>query len=142
MSARLAIALRVTGDRDEAASHLVEALRMGLGGGFVRSFDVPGFALAEVFREDWERIREEPGIAEHIHLLPAADAGEDHSLLTRREAEVLALVAEGRSNKEIAAILFISVNTVRNHLARMGKRLNTGSRTELVARARRVGILQ
>jgi DNA-binding CsgD family transcriptional regulator len=62
-------------------------------------------------------------------------------LLTRREAEVLVLVAEGKSNKEIADMLFISVNTVRNHLVRMGKRLRTGSRTELVARARRVGIL-
>ncbi len=140
LSTRLAIARRELGDREGAAAHLVDALRVGLKGGFARSFDVPGFALAGVFREDWERIRGEPGIGEHVRLLHDAIAGEDR-LLTRREAEVLALVAEGKSNKEIAATLYISVNTVRNHLARMGKRLRTGSRTELVARARQVGIL-
>lgn len=141
LSVRLAIAQRKLGDREESSTHLEDALRRGLKGGFVQAFDVPGFTLAEVFREDWERIRVAPGIGEYIHLLPPSIAGEDHLLLTRREAEVLALVAEGKSNKEIATELFISVNTVRNHLVRMGKRLQAGSRTELVARARRVGLL-
>jgi DNA-binding CsgD family transcriptional regulator len=141
LSLRLAITRRELGRREEASAHLVETLRRGLKGGFVRSFNVSGFALPTVFREDWDRIRRVPGISEHIHLLGDAIAGEDRLLLTRREAEVLVLVAEGKSNKEIADMLFISVNTVRNHLVRMGKRLRTGSRTELVARARRVGIL-
>jgi DNA-binding CsgD family transcriptional regulator len=61
--------------------------------------------------------------------------------LTQREIEVLELVAQGKSNKEIATSLFISVNTVRNHLVRISRRLEAGSRTEVVAKARRVGLL-
>ena len=44
--------------------------------------------------------------------------------MTNREKEVLKLIAEGKSNKEIADLLFISVNTVQNHRASIMKKLN------------------
>ncbi len=61
--------------------------------------------------------------------------------LTAREEEVLALVAEGRSNGEIARTLFISAKTVSVHVSNIMAKLGAGSRTEAVAVARREGLL-
>ena len=55
--------------------------------------------------------------------------------LSPREAEVLALVAEGRSNQEIAAALVLSVRTVERHLARVYDKLGTGAAAPRVAAA-------
>ena len=61
--------------------------------------------------------------------------------LTPREEEVLALVAEGRSNGEIARTLFISAKTVSVHVSNIMAKLGAASRTEAVAVARRTGLL-
>jgi DNA-binding NarL/FixJ family response regulator len=61
--------------------------------------------------------------------------------LTPREHEVLELVATGRSNREIAAALFISAKTVSVHISNLLGKLEAGSRTEAVAIARRRGLL-
>lgn len=53
-----------------------------------------------------------------------------HTPLSERELEILRLVAQGKSNKEIAAELFISVNTVKVHLAKIFQRIGVASRTE------------
>jgi DNA-binding CsgD family transcriptional regulator len=53
--------------------------------------------------------------------------------LTRREREILALVAEGRSNTEIAAKLWLSAGTVRIHLQHIYAKLGVGNRTAAVA---------
>ena len=54
--------------------------------------------------------------------------------LTRREGEVLRLVADGRTNRDIASALFISPNTVRKHLENVYGKLGVGTRTAAVAR--------
>ncbi len=61
--------------------------------------------------------------------------------LSRREREVLTLVAEGHSNREIAGQLHISENTVKNHVRRIMEKLGASSRTEAVALAARGGLL-
>lgn len=53
--------------------------------------------------------------------------------LTRRQADILALAAEGRSDKEIAAKLGISVTTIRTHLERFYKANHVHNRAEAVA---------
>lgn len=63
------------------------------------------------------------------------------SLLTGREGEVLALVAEGLTNREVGARLFISDKTVSVHLSNVMAKLGASSRTEAVARAMRDGVL-
>ena len=63
------------------------------------------------------------------------------SALTRRELEVLRLVAGGHSDREIAAALFIGLATVHTHLANLYGKLDVSSRTAAVAAARRRGIL-
>jgi DNA-binding CsgD family transcriptional regulator len=59
-----------------------------------------------------------------------------------REYEVLALVAEGRSNKEIARALDVSPNTVKTHIANLFEKLEARRRTEAILRARELGILR
>ncbi len=62
-------------------------------------------------------------------------------LLTGREAEVLALVAEGLTNREVGSRLFISDKTVSVHLSNVMAKLGASSRTEAVSRALRDGVL-
>ena len=59
--------------------------------------------------------------------------------LTPREREVLKLIAEGKSSKEIATLLFISVSTVNNHRASIMEKLNLNKATDLVKYAIRKG---
>jgi DNA-binding CsgD family transcriptional regulator len=60
--------------------------------------------------------------------------------LSPREREVLALVAEGRTNKAIAAELFVSPNTVKTHVASLLTKLNADTRVQLAAIATRQGL--
>lgn len=61
--------------------------------------------------------------------------------LSAREREVLDLVAEGRSNAQIAAALFVTVGTVKTHVHAIAAKLGTSSRTEAAARARDLQLL-
>jgi DNA-binding CsgD family transcriptional regulator len=70
----------------------------------------------------------------------APDPGKEHGL-TYREMEVLQLVADGRSERDIADTLFIGPSTVRTHLTSIFAKLDVNSRTAAVAAARRRGIL-
>jgi DNA-binding NarL/FixJ family response regulator len=69
---------------------------------------------------------------------PAAAEG----LLTRRELEVLALAAEGRSNSAIAGTLRITEQTVKLHLSNIYRKLGVGNRTQASRRAHALGLLE
>lgn len=62
--------------------------------------------------------------------------------LSGREIEVLALVACGRSNRDIGTDLHLSALTVKSHLARIARKMGTGDRAEMVALALRAGVIQ
>jgi ATP/maltotriose-dependent transcriptional regulator MalT len=61
--------------------------------------------------------------------------------LTQRELEVLSLIAQGLSNREVAARLFLTLNTVKVHSRNIYAKLSVHSRTEAAARARSLGML-
>ncbi len=63
------------------------------------------------------------------------------TLLSPRESEVLALLAEGLGNKEIATRLGVSENTIKFHVSSIMDKLDAGSRTEAVARGIRQGLV-
>jgi two-component system nitrate/nitrite response regulator NarL len=65
----------------------------------------------------------------------------EHSPLTRRELEMLELLAEGLSNADIAAQLFVSPETVKAHLRNMFGKLGVSDRTAAVAAALRKGLI-
>lgn len=62
-------------------------------------------------------------------------------ILTMREFEVLRLIADGRTNHEIAESLFVAAGTVKAHTASIYRKLDAANRTEAVAHARKMGIL-
>ena len=61
--------------------------------------------------------------------------------LSDRELEVLHLISQGRTNKEIARQLVVSPGTIKAHTASIYRKLDVANRTEAVARARQLGIL-
>ena len=61
--------------------------------------------------------------------------------ITARELEILALVARGFSNREIATQLFVSENTVKTHCARAFDKLGAARRTQAVQRGKELGLL-
>lgn len=78
-----------------------------------------------------------------VYLLRKMRAPEPETaeLLTEREAEVLRLLAQGQSNKEIARTLRIGVDTVKTHVAHIFAKLGVQSRTQAVLCALRLGLI-
>jgi DNA-binding CsgD family transcriptional regulator len=102
--------------------------------------------LVEQARSTARRLGAEPLLAELRSLGESAsarraDGSRRGESLTAREREILALVASGRSNGEIARQLFISAKTVSVHVSNILAKLGAASRTEAAALARREGIL-
>jgi DNA-binding CsgD family transcriptional regulator len=76
-------------------------------------------------------------LSDRRQITPVYPAG-----LTRREAQVLGLLAAGRSNKEIAAELFLSERTVERHITNVYRKIGTHRRTEAMAFALRHGLAE
>ncbi len=70
---------------------------------------------------------------------PAAD--DDSVILTRRELEILRLVAEGRSNAQLAKMLWVTEQTVKFHLSNVFRKLQVSNRTEASRWAQLRGLL-
>ncbi len=83
-------------------------------------------------------------IEEPTQTRSAKDSAIPHPLLdplTEREMEILHLIAAGLSNKEIAANLSLSTNTIKMYASQLYQKLNVNRRTEAIARAREIGLL-
>lgn len=72
---------------------------------------------------------------------PPAESRAKELGLTRRECEVLTLLAEGMANKQIAEALHMSPNTVKTHLSRLFTKLDVKRRTQAVQKARQLNLL-
>ncbi len=132
---RKAEALLATGDRDGAAAAAAEALEAAqtIGAAWLAS-EVEGFALRA-------RLRLEPDEPSPAPAQTATDAGEDPFGLTPRERQVLALLADGRTNREIGQALYMAEKTASVHVSRILSKLDVRSRTEAAAVAHRVGLV-
>jgi DNA-binding NarL/FixJ family response regulator len=86
-------------------------------------------AVAAVLVEDYMRTLQKRGLTD------------SHHLLTDREKEVLHLLAEGRSNKEVATLLDLGVSTVETHRSNLMQKLNLHNTAEIVLYAVRKGII-
>jgi DNA-binding NarL/FixJ family response regulator len=75
-------------------------------------------------------------------LVAKLAAGMSSQDLTRRELDVLSLLASGKSNKDIGALLYISETTVKSHLRAIFTKLQVLSRTEAITVASRRGLIQ
>ncbi len=88
------------------------------------------------------RSNQTPVSPDMVRHLVANGQDRPGSDLTEREVGVLRLAAQGLSNKEIAEQLFLSVNTVRNHMQRVLNKLGAHSKLEATAIAARLGIVR
>ena len=80
-------------------------------------------------------------IEDYVRQLQARGLSDSYHLLTDREREVLQLLAEGRSNKEVAALLDLGVSTVETHRANLMQKLNLHNTAEIVLYAVRKRII-
>jgi DNA-binding NarL/FixJ family response regulator len=81
-------------------------------------------------------------LGEVRELVRQEEAGAEEPIISKREEEVLQLIADGLSTTEVAAKLYISVKTVKNHLASIYQKLDTRDRTQAVLQAVRMGIVR
>lgn len=80
-------------------------------------------------------------VEDYLRQLQARGLTDSHHLLTDREKQVLQLLAEGRSNKEVATLLDLSLSTVETHRANLMQKLNLHNTAEIVLYAVRKGII-
>lgn len=110
--------------KDSAETDLIRAIEAVVEG---KSFFSP--AISKMLLDDYLRRQEHEG------------AEDSYELLTTREREILQLLAEGKTNKEIAALLDVSLYTVETHRTHILQKLNLHSIAELVLYAVRRGIV-
>lgn len=111
--------------KDSTDEELLPALRaVATGKPFVSA------AVSAVLVEDYVRHLQSRGLTDTFHLL------------TAREREVLQLLAEGRSNKEVAAVIEVGLSTVETHRANLMQKLNLHNTAEIVLYAVRKGIIR
>jgi LuxR family maltose regulon positive regulatory protein len=142
-----ALATWRAGERAGAMIVLERALRLAEPEGYARLFADFGLPMARLLQEAHER-----GVMPDYvsHLLAACGARVAHSAssggmppeaLSAREEDVLRLMAAGLTNREIAAELFISPETVKKHTGSIYAKLGVDRRTRAVARARELHLL-
>jgi LuxR family maltose regulon positive regulatory protein len=137
------------GERGAMRSALLsfrKALSLAAPEGYLRTFLDEGPAVADLL----QRARLDSTMPPYLHVvLEAFKQDEAHTvpseirgaMLTRRELEVLRHIAAGESNAEIAALLVLSLATVKRHVSNIFDKLGVSSRTLAVARARQRGVL-
>ncbi|MBN1439132.1 MAG: hypothetical protein JW929_06965 [Anaerolineales bacterium] len=139
-----ALAWQTSGNLSKACSHLQEAFRIAEPEGYVRLFADEGAAMAHLLREMIARGLS-AGYAEKLLAAcpptPPSSASGKPPLLSRRELEVLKLIAEGLSNAEIAKRLSLSPGTVKVHTRNIYGKLGVKSRTQALAKAKTAGWL-
>ena len=148
-----AIAAKAGGDTNQSLVAIEKSLALAEPAGFVGTFVDEGPPLARVLYEAASRgisagyarrlLAAFPDAQPVPPVQSAPDSPQQELVepLSERELEVLQLIAEGLSNPEIAARLFLSLNTVKGHTRSIYGKLGVHSRTQAVARARAFGLL-
>ncbi len=138
---------------DEALSLLGEALAAGKAQGHIRTFVDWGMELAPLLRRAIAQGIEPAYARKLLDIIEAEDSqrrvrnGENPvsppttGTLSKRELEVLRLVAEGLSNQEIADRLMVSLNTAKTHVYRAFGKLEAGDRVQALQRARELKLI-
>jgi LuxR family maltose regulon positive regulatory protein len=146
------VALQAHGEQDKAVQLLCDALALAAPGGFIRLFVDEGLPMAHLLAE----AAAHGMLPDYIGKVLAVFAAEEQKRedtssrppaqpliepLSRRELEVLHLMAQGLSNHEMSERLFLALDTVKGHNRNIFGKLHVQRRTEAVARARALGLL-
>lgn len=119
--------------KDALPDELVKAIRVVASGGSLLQPSVAARVL--------DKLSALMGGAARDVAQPGAEPDEAPPLLTAREQEILAMLAAGARNRDIAGQLFISERTVKVHVSNLMDKLDARTRTEAVARAIKFGLL-
>jgi DNA-binding NarL/FixJ family response regulator len=133
----LPVIMLTVSDKD---ADLLAAIRAGARGYFLKNVETEELYASLRHAAAGQAVLD-PSVTERLFQHIAQSAGAD-SPLSLREAEILKLIAEGCTNREIAGRLVVSENTVKTHVARILEKLGTPSRSEAVALAKSRGWLQ
>ncbi len=149
-----ALAYEAHGQNQRAAENLEQALAIAMPQEFTHVFIGEGEPLLRLL----QRVKPSSSYPEYIARLctisnlwkqeiesPRSQTRKQDQLiepLRPRELEILQLIATGISNPEISERLYISVNTVKTHISHIFRKLDVSRRTQAVARARELGILE
>jgi len=146
-----ALAHQARGDRTAALSTLEQALLLAESEGYMRLFVDEGTPMLALLRLAQARGMVPGYVAtllaafgEQTRVNPALHTARPRSLVepfTEREREVLRLLLDGASNREIARHLVLSVNTVKKHVYNICGKLGVQSRTQAIVRARTLNLL-
>ncbi len=154
------LALQASGDHEGALALLADALALARPEGFVRIFPDEGPSMGGL-------LRSLIGARQRGRIPTVSDAARDHvnrvlrafrssasraegpaphatrlvDPLTSRELEVLASIAAGKRNNDIAQELVVTLETVKKHVSHILGKLGASSRTQAVARARELGLI-
>jgi DNA-binding NarL/FixJ family response regulator len=121
---------------------IVKAVRAGAAGYLVKDCTTDEVARTVRMAANGETAIS-PELAESmLDQAQALDNGHADEIISKREIEVLQLIAEGASTPEVAEQLYISVKTVKNHLASIYQKLDSRDRTQAVVRAVKMGIIR
>jgi LuxR family maltose regulon positive regulatory protein len=155
---------------ERAGDTLLQALALGEPQGYLQLYVDLGWRVADLLRRSQSAHRKESGsylpstafidrllaaLSNHEPARPgrsdpdgkqayppaAAPEAETPMLLSMREIEVLKLIAEGKSNQEISAELYLALNTVKRHAYNIFAKLEVNKRTQAVSKARRLGLI-
>jgi LuxR family maltose regulon positive regulatory protein len=143
-----ALVLQSRGESLAGLESLRKALSLAAPEGYVRVFLDEGAPLAKLLRQAGSRgiePRYVSGLLAEFDRMSGSQALSQQPLiepLSEREIEILKLIAAGKSNREIAAQLVLSTGTVKSHLSHIFGKLSVDSRTQCIARARDLKILQ
>jgi LuxR family maltose regulon positive regulatory protein len=150
-----ALAYQAQGEQEQAVEVLRAALALAEPGGYIRTFVDEGPEMQRLLSAVAAAGRGMPdyigkilaGFEAHMPQTatpaypPAPTAQPLRYHLSPRELEVLHLIAQGRSDQEIAGRLFVALSTVKGHNRKIFGKLEVQRRTEAVARARKLGLL-
>ncbi|MET7550250.1 response regulator transcription factor [Streptomyces sp. NPDC005479] len=129
----------------DSEQYFFEALKIGACGYVLKSVadrDLVDACRAAMRDEPFLYPGTETALIRHYLDLVRSGEGLPRKLITEREEEILKLVAEGRSSKEIAELLVISVKTVDRHRANLLQKLGMRDRVELTRYAIRTGLIE
>lgn len=145
-----ALAYEAQGHRSQALIPLKRALRLAEPEGYVRIFVDEGSPMAQLLTREMEasgrlqtymlKLLTALGVQKEIQ--PTAHSQQPLiEPLSERELEVLHLLAQGLSNRQIAERLYLALSTVKGHNRNIYSKLQVSRRTEAVARAHELGLL-
>ncbi len=139
----------ILGKKEACLDDVCQALQLAEPEGFTRLFVDEGPLMSDLLKRSLEREVPQDYVKKVLEAFPTAGTRSQMSpggpkiaeALTERELEVLRLIAQGLKYSEIAARLFITLNTVRFYVKEIYGKLNVNNRTQAIEAARHLGVL-